>query len=54
MKSGSLPKSFRLSPEAEKLLRSLAEDLGVGQTSVLEMAIRQMAETRGLRKKEEN
>jgi predicted DNA-binding protein len=41
--------SFRLSPEGLELLRALAERLGISQTAVLEMLIREKAEEKGLR-----
>lgn len=44
MDSRKTPTAFRLSEKAKSLLGALAEKLGVNQTSVVEMAIRQMAE----------
>jgi len=35
--------SFRLSPEAIRLLQKLAKENGISQTAVLEMAIRELA-----------
>jgi predicted transcriptional regulator len=35
--------SIRLSPEGVRLLRELAEKLGVSQSAVMELAIREMA-----------
>ena len=37
--------SFRLSREAHDALRALATRLGLSQASVVEMAVRQLAET---------
>lgn len=36
---------FRLSPEAVSLIRKLAEDNGVSQVAVVEMAIRKFAKS---------
>lgn len=36
------PTSFRLSPEAAKLLETLSERLGVSKTAVIEMAVRKL------------
>ncbi len=44
MDSRKTPTAFRLSEKARALLAALAEKLGVNQTAVVEMAIRQMAE----------
>lgn len=41
-------KSFRLSDEANKLLRRLSQKFGISETSVIEIAIRQMAEGNNL------
>jgi len=38
------PKSLRITPEADRLLALLAEKLGLSQTSVMELAIRRLAE----------
>jgi len=46
--------SFRLSPEALRLLATLAAELGVSQASTLEMAIRDMAKRRDVSTKKEN
>ena len=42
------PTSIRLSPQAKDLLAALAHTLGVSQTAVLELAVRQMAKREGL------
>lgn len=44
MNSRKTPSAFRLTTKGKSLLRLLAEKLGVNQTAVVEMAIRQMAE----------
>ena len=44
----TLPTSYRLSDEARRLLVLLAEKLGVSQTSILELAIREKAQREGL------
>ena len=43
------PKAFRLTDDGEALLVALSKRLGVKQTAVVEMAIRRMAETEGVR-----
>jgi predicted transcriptional regulator len=40
--------SIRYTPEAKRLLELLAKKLGVSQTAVVEMAIREFAEKRGV------
>ncbi len=42
-KQGSTLKNFRLSGEGVRLLEQLAKGLGVSQTSVVEIAIREKA-----------
>lgn len=42
-KQGSTLKNFRLSGEGVRLLAQLAEGLGVSQTSIVEIAIREKA-----------
>ena len=42
-KQGSTLKNFRLSADAVSLLEQLAEGLGVSQTSIVEIAIREKA-----------
>ena len=44
-----LPTSLRLSPEAKRLLAALAERLGVSQSAVIELAIREKADREGVR-----
>ncbi len=41
--------SLRLSNQARELLASLAKHLGISQTAVLEIAIRKLAETEGVK-----
>lgn len=43
------PISFRLSEEGKKLLEAIAADTGVSQTSVVEMALRDLAKQRGIK-----
>ena len=43
------PTSLRLSPEAKRLLVALAERLGISQTAVVEIAIREKAERENVR-----
>jgi predicted transcriptional regulator len=43
---GKHPTSIRLTEEAKQLLQRLAEDLGVTQSAVLEIAIREYARGR--------
>lgn len=38
--------SFRLSPEAWRLLRLLTQDMGVSQSDVLEIVLRDLARSR--------
>lgn len=40
--------SFRLTPEAIRLIKRLADKLGVSQAAVMEMAIRKFAEQEGI------
>jgi hypothetical protein len=52
IKSSAAPRkpiSFRLSDEGKKILIALAADTGVSQTSVVEMALRDLAKARGLK-----
>jgi predicted transcriptional regulator len=42
-----LATSVRITPEAKRLLKLLAEALGISQAAVLELAIRQMAKRGG-------
>lgn len=41
--------SIRLSPEAKSLLENLASKLGVTQASIIEIAIRRLAEIEGVK-----
>lgn len=43
-----IPKAFRLSENAVNLITKLCEKLGLSQASVLEMAIRKLAEQEGI------
>lgn len=43
------PTSLRLSPDAKALLVALAQRLGVSQSAVIELAIREKAQREGLR-----
>jgi predicted DNA-binding protein len=43
------PTSFRLSEEALRLLKLLADAKGVSQASIIEMAVREMARKDGLK-----
>ena len=44
MMANKEPISFRLTPEAIRLIQELAKKLGVSQAAVLEMAVRKLAE----------
>ena len=41
--SERIPTSFRLSDEAKALLKTMAEEMGISKSAVLELAIRLMA-----------
>ena len=41
--------SMRLSPEAKRLIAAVAQQLGVTQTAVLELAIRVIAKREGVK-----
>lgn len=41
--------SIRLTPEAKELIERLSEKLGINQTSVIEMAVRVLAEKEKVR-----
>lgn len=43
------PTNMRLSEEAKQLLDRLAHKLGINETSVVEMAVRKLAEAEGVR-----
>lgn len=45
MNNRKTPSGFRLSEKAKLLLLALSQKLGISQTAVIEIAIRQMAET---------
>ncbi len=40
--------SYRISDEGKRLIKVLAQKLGVSETAVVEMAVREMAEKRGI------
>jgi hypothetical protein len=40
--------TFTLTPECKRLIRLLAHNLGISQTAVIELAVRDMAESRKL------
>jgi predicted DNA-binding protein len=44
MRKASQTTSLRLTPEAKRLLQLLAQKLGISQASVIEIAIRYLAE----------
>ena len=46
--------SYRISEEGKQLIRLLARRLGVNETSVVEMAVREMAEKRGVKGAQEH
>lgn len=46
------PTNMRLSEEARMLMKRLGQKLGLTDTSVMEMAIRKLAETEGVRKEQ--
>ncbi len=50
MKKSHAVTTVRLTEEAKALLRQLSEEMGISQTAVLELAIRQMAKTLGGKK----
>lgn len=41
--------SFRLTPEVKKLIKLLAKNLGVHETTIIELSVREMAERRGVK-----
>ena len=42
------PTSVRLSDEAKRLRKLLAQRLGVSETAIIELAIRELAEKKGI------
>lgn len=44
-----LHSTYRLSEEAKRLMQLLAQKLGVNQTTVLEIAVRKLAEAEGVK-----
>jgi len=40
--------SFRVTPDAKRLLAALSGKLGIAQSAVLELAVREMAERKGV------
>ena len=49
MKKGKNATSIRLTSEAKQLIERLSNKLGINQTSVIEMAIRVLAEKENVR-----
>ncbi|MBZ0309696.1 MAG: ribbon-helix-helix protein, CopG family [Anaerolineae bacterium] len=49
MKKDKQQTSIRLTPEAKKLIERLSQKLGINQTSVIEMAIRVLADKEKVR-----
>lgn len=49
MKKSKSNTSVRLTPEATRLLKELAMKLGVSQTAIIEMSIRKLAESEGVK-----
>jgi predicted DNA-binding protein len=47
--SESKQMTFRLSPEAQRLLKELSQQLGVPMTSIIELAIREKAQREKIR-----
>ncbi|PLS84244.1 MAG: hypothetical protein CYG60_18970 [Actinobacteria bacterium] len=47
-KENKRPHSFRLSPEALRLIKELSERLGISQASVVEQAVRRLAREEGV------
>jgi len=46
---GKKPTSIRLSEEAKRLRKLLAQHMGVSESAVLELAIRELAEKKGIK-----
>jgi hypothetical protein len=40
--------SYRLTPEVKRLIKVLADRLGINETSVIELAVRELAERKGI------
>ena len=49
MKKDKHTTSIRLTPEAKELIERLSQKLGINQTSVIEMAIRVLADKENVR-----
>jgi len=45
--------SIRLTPEAKSLIKELAKKLGISQAAIMEIAIRRLAESEGVRQEED-
>jgi len=45
--------SYRISEEGKQLIKALAQRLGVSETAIVEMAVREMAEKRGVKIEQE-
>ncbi len=43
--------TYRLSPEAHRLIGALVSDMGLSQAAIVETAVRDLATARGLRQK---
>ena len=54
MKKEAKQTSVRLTPEAKELIRRLSTKFGINQTSVIEMAIRVLAEKERVRNDAQN
>lgn len=48
MEMNKTPTSFRLSQKAKRLIRALAKRMGVSQTAVLEILVREKAKREGV------
>ena len=48
-KANTIPTTFRLTPEARRLLVALAERKGVNRTAAVEMVIREAAKREGIK-----
>lgn len=47
--SGKVRLGFSLTPDAQRLLQELKKKTGLNQAGIVELAIRQMAETQGIK-----
>jgi len=46
--ANKVPRSIRLTPTANRLLEALAQEMGLSQTAVIELAVRQMAKQQNI------